>query len=829
MTGDRIEALLEAMTLDEQVALLAGADFWTTVPVPRLGIPAIKVSDGPNGARGGGSLVGGVPAASFPVGIALGAAWNPALVEEIGAALAEEALSKGARVLLAPTVNIHRSTLNGRNFECYSEDPHLTAEIAVAYIRGLQSKGVAATVKHFAGNESEFERTTISSEVDERALREIYLVPFEAVVRRAGTWAVMTSYNRLNGTYTSESRWLLAEVLRGQWGFDGLVMSDWFGSHSTAPTVDAGLDLEMPGPTRDRGEKLVTAVRAGEVAAATVRERARNVLRLIERVGGFDAPQIAPERAVDRPEHRALIRRAGAEGIVLLKNDGVLPLDPGGAGRLAVIGPNAAVAQIMGGGSAQINPHYRVSPLEGIAAVLGEARIGHGIGCSNWRLRPLLRQPVAIEFFASPDLSGPVVHRAESVEGELMWLGAVAPGVDQGRFSARLTATFTPQQSGPHEFGLVSAGLSRLFVDGRLVVDAWDDWRRGNNYFGEGNEEAVGRVVLEAGRSCRIVVEYACVAHKALGVKAVRIGVTRPLGDPEIERAVELARRCDTALLFVGRNGEWDTEGADLPHMDLPGRQDELISRVAAVSGRTVVVLQSGGPVAMPWLDKVAAVLQAWYPGQECGNAIADVLFGRADPGGRLPQTFPVRLEDNPAFGNYPGAEGKVRYAEGIFVGYRHYDKKGIRPLFPFGHGLSYTRFGYSDLRLSTEALAPGAALTASIEVTNTGSRAGQEVVQLYVRDAQASAPRPDKELKAFAKLTLQPGETRTVSFGLDMRALAFFDTAAAAWIAEAGAFELLAGTSSTDIRARAAFTLGATWREPVAGPSLPSQESTTR
>lgn len=820
---NQIEALLELMTLEEQVSLLAGADFWTTVPIPRLGIPAIKVTDGPNGARGGGSLVGSVKAASFPVGIALAATWNPRLVEEIGQALAEEALSKGARVLLAPTVNVHRSTLNGRNFECYSEDPFLTGEIAVAYIRGLQGRGVAATIKHFAGNESEFERTTINSEIEERALREIYLPPFEAAVKRAGVWAVMTAYNKVNGTFASEHRRLITEILRQAWGFDGLAMSDWFGSHSTAPTVNAGLDLEMPGPTRDRGEKLVAAVAAGEVAAGTVRERARNVLRLIERVGAFDDPEIGVERAIDRPEHRALIRRAGVEGAVLLKNDGVLPLDEGRLGNVAVIGPNAAAAQIMGGGSAQLNAHYRVSPLEGLTAALGAERIRHEVGCTNHRLQPLLQAPLAIDYFDGPDLAGEVVHRGKTDVGEIMWMGAVAPGVDFERFSARLATRFTPTESGEHLFGLVSAGRSRLLVDGREVVNAWDGWRPGGNYFGEANDEAIGRIALEAGRTYDVLVEYAAGGTKALGFKAVRIGVAKPLGEEAIARAVELARASDTVVLCVGLNGEWDTEGQDRPDLELPGRQNELVERVVAVNRRTVVVLQTGGPVTMPWLDRVSAVLQAWYPGQECGHAIADVLLGKADPGGRLPQTFPVRLEDDPAFGNYPGEQGRVRYEEGIFVGYRHYERKGIRPLFPFGHGLSYTRFAYGPVHLSTGEFAPGDELTLTLDVTNTGGRAGQEVVQVYVRDEAADVPRPEKELKAFAKLALDPGETATVTLRLGMRALAWFDEASAAWVAEPGRFELLIGASSQDIRARASFRLTGPWSEPVA--ASPSQE----
>jgi beta-glucosidase len=819
---NRVDVLLDAMTLEEQVALLAGADFWTTVPIDRLGIPAIKVSDGPNGARGGGTLVGGVKAASFPVGIALASTWNTALVEQIGQALAAEARSKGARVLLAPTVNIHRSTLNGRNFECYSEDPFLTARLAVAYIEGLQSRGVSATIKHFVGNESEFERMTISSEIGERALREIYLPPFEAAVKEAGTWAIMSSYNRLNGTYVSERADILIDLLKREWGFDGLVMSDWFATHSTAAAQNGGLDLEMPGPARFRGAKLVAAVAAGEVSPEAVRESARRVLRLIGRVGAFDDPVIPAEQARDLPEHRALIRRAGAEGVVLLKNDGILPLDKASIGTLALLGPNAKIAQIMGGGSAQLNAHYRVTPYEGIAAQAGEqVELADAPGCTNFKLLPALSaarvvaaggQPgFTIEYFNSADLSGDVVFSKHTPDSELMWFGEVAPGVSPASFSARLTTRLTPAEDGEHQFGLVSAGLSRLYVDGALVVDNWSDWRPGDNFFGSANSEKIGSIELRAGKPYDVTVTYSSptpAQGSELGIRALRIGAHRPLGDQAIDQAVRLAAAADVALLFVGLNGEWDTEGSDRANMDLAGRQDELIAKVAAANPRTVVVLQTGGPITMPWLDQVPAVLQAWYPGQEAGNAIADVLFGAVNPAGRLPQTFPARLEDHPAYGNYPGENGKVTYAEGVFVGYRSYEQRGIATLFPFGFGLSYTSFGYGNLRLSAEQIGPGDILTVSVDVTNTGERAGQEVVQLYVRDAEASVARPPKELKGFAKVELAPGATTTVSLALDRRALAYWDETQHAWVAEAGAFEVLVGASSQDIRARADFQL---------------------
>jgi beta-glucosidase len=805
----RIEALLEQMTLEEQVALLAGADFWTTVPIPRLGIPAIKVSDGPNGARGGGSLVGGVKAASFPVGIALASTWNTELVELIGAALAEEARSKGASVLLAPTVNIHRSTLNGRNFECYSEDPYLSARLAVAYINGLQRQGVGATVKHYVGNESEFQRMTISSEIDERALREIYLPPFEAAVKEAHTWAVMSSYNKVNGTYVNERADLQIDILKREWGFDGVVMSDWFATHSTAEAANGGLDLEMPGPSQHRGAKLVEAVRAGQVSTEQVKDSARRMLRLISRVGGFEQPTIPEEQAIDKPEHRALIRRAGGEGIVLLKNNGVLPLDPQAIESIAMIGPNTREARIMGGGSAQVNAHYRISPAEGITAQVGEhIELTYAVGGFNHKHLPLLQRPCTISYYNSTDLSGAVVAEGQTSEAEVMWFHNLPSELDRNAFSARFSTTVTPEQSGEHQFSLISAGLTRLYVDGELLIDNWANWQPGDTYFGTGSTEAIGSINLEAKHTYTVEVEYSSTSNTLLAVKALRVGMWRPLGEQEIEQAVAQAAAASVAVLFVGLNAEWDSEGADRPHMNLPGNQNELIARVAAANPNTVVVLQTGAPVTMPWLDQVAGVVQAWYLGQETGNAIADVLFGEVNPSGKLPQSFPVRLEHNPAFLNYPGENGRVRYGEGIFVGYRYYEKKKIEPLFPFGFGLSYTTFGYGEAQLSSDTLRPGESLTVSIPISNTGQRAGQEVVQLYVRDPQARLSRPPQELKGFAKVALEPGESSTVTFTLDQRALAYWDDAQHAWVAEAGEFEIAIGSSSRDIHALASFRL---------------------
>lgn len=824
-----IDTLLDRMTLEEQVALLSGADFWTTVAVERLGIPKIKVTDGPNGARGGGSLVGGVKSACFPSAIGIGAAWNPDLVHEMGVALAEEAKTKSARVLLAPTVNIHRSGLNGRNFECYSEDPMLTSALAIAYIEGVQSQGIAATIKHFVANDSEVERQTMSSDLDERTLREIYLPPFEAAVKKAGVWAIMSSYNRLNGVWTSENHWLLNELLREEWGYEGIVMSDWFGSHTTEASVIGGLDLEMPGPTRDRGEKLVAAVREGRVPAETVKAAARRILLLLERVGAFADPAMEEEKAIDRPEHRALIRKLGAEGMVLLKNDGILPLDKSALDRIAVLGPNAAEPRVMGGGSAQINAHYKVSPLEGIKSALsGTNRVIHLKACRNNRLTQMIRGEVSVDFFHGRDWAGPVVQRSTAEESQFFWLDMPDASLDPRNFSARIVTRFRPEESGAHVFGLTNAGLAKLYVDGDLLVDGETGWARGDNFFGLGNSEIRVEKALEVGRTYEIRVEYRALPEgfEGINIRALRFGVELPTSDAAIAEAVEQAKSCDVAILVVGREGEWDTEGLDLPNMRLPGRQEELIEKVAAVNPRTVVVLQTGGPIEMPWLDKISAVIQAWYPGQEAGNAIADVLFGEAEPGGRLPQTFPERLADNSAISNdpktYPGKDGHVVYAEGLAVGYRHHDADGATPLFPFGYGLSYTTFDWSAPRATSREMGPDG-VTVEIDVTNTGNRAGAELVQLYVKPKSSRLPRPIKELKAFAKLHIPPSATATAKLSIAVRDLAYFDPDARAWIAEAGDYELVIAANAEDIRATLPLRLSTEWREGVSAPPLPA------
>ena len=816
-----LDTLLDQLTLEEQISLLAGADFWRTVPIERLNIPALKVSDGPAGVRGGGALVGGTPTAAFPVGIVLGASWNVELLREVGVALAREAHDKGAGVLLAPTINLFRSTLNGRNFESYAEDPYLTGQLAAAYVRGLQSAGVAATVKHFVGNESEYQRNSISSDIPERALRELYLRPFEMVVKDAQPWAVMSSYNKVNGTYVSENPRLLTQILRGEWGFDGLIMSDWGGTYSSGESLRAGLDLEMPGPSRAR-TGLLEEARSDPATRQAVRESVGRLLRLIARTGTFAQPRDVSNAAEKGEEHedtRALIRRAGAEGAVLLKNEGgLLPL-PAGA-SVAVIGPNAAQGRVMGGGSAQMQAHRQVSPLEGLRAALGAERVSEALGCRNDRFLPTLDLPLQVDYLG-PD--GQVIASEARQGSEVMWM-SFPEGVDGDDFHARLSLTLDIPADGEYELSLYSAGLSRLTLDGEEMIDNWTNWQPGSTYFAFGSDEVRAARPLKAGAH-RAVVEFAprSVPGSVAPFSAVRLGFQTPLPESSVADAAELAAQADYAVVCVGTNGEWETEGVDRAGLDLPGRQNELVAAVRAANPRTIVLLQTGGPVLMPWLGAVPAVLQGWFPGQEAGHALADVLTGQADPGGRLPQTFPARLSDDPTHPEtpdlqYPGEDGHVAYTEGLFIGYRHVDRADLSPLFPFGFGLSYTTFEFSDAKLSAAEIEPGDSLEVSLTVRNTGERAGQTVVQLYVRDPESKLERPDQELKGFAKVTLEPGEARMLTLPLDMRSLAYFDDTRRAWVADAGDFEVCLGHSSAGLPIKLTFRLKGEWSAAAGG-----------
>ncbi|MBL7165135.1 MAG: glycoside hydrolase family 3 C-terminal domain-containing protein [Dehalococcoidales bacterium] len=810
------------MTLEEKVSMLAGTDAWHTRSIDRLGIPSLKMTDGPYGTRTESDHEPGhvIPATCYPTGSAMGATWNTDLIERVGVALGEETKSMGCHILLGPCVNIHRSPLGGRNFESFSEDPYLAARMAVAHISGVQSRNIGTSIKHFALNNSEFERFSMSSEASERAIREIYFPAFEMAVREAQPWTVMSSYNRINGVAASENRWLLTEVLKDEWGFEGFVVSDWGGVYNLVPAANSGLDMEMPGPARFFGEALVAAVRQGEVSQETIDGMVRRVLRVVVRSGAFEETRTSSPEAADTPEHRALARETASEAIVLLKNDQeLLPLKLEQLTSIAVIGPNATEARVVGAGSSQVTPRYTVTPLEGITRACGDSvEVVHEPGCRIDRFTSLLDarclgpsggegQGLTGEYFNNNDLSGdPVLTRVDS-RFALRWRSGVfpVPGIDRDDFSIRWTGTFLAPESGDYWFGVLTDGFGRIYIDGRLVVE---------KRFGEAEEdlflrgERTGTITMEAGRFYDLKIEYWWNPERAWPFRRIRLGCEPPFPENAVARAAGLAARSDVAVVFVGTSEEYDREGNDRESMDLPGAQVELIEAVARANRHTVVVLNNGNAVAIAeWLDRVPAVLEAWFAGQECGNAIADVLFGDVNPSGKLPETVPRRIEDNPAFINYPGENGRVLYGEGIFVGYRYYDAKKIEPLFPFGHGLSYTTFEYGRLTIPAE-VAVGDDLTVRIDITNTGEREGKEVVQLYIHDIESSLVRPHKELKGFTKVSLTPGETRTVSFTLGQRDLSFYDPDRQEWVAEPGEFEVLVGSSSRDIRATGSFTL---------------------
>jgi beta-glucosidase len=777
-----IDSLIAELTLEEKASLTAGADLWSTVAVERLGLPSVRVTDGPNGARGPSLPGTGAEvstSACLPCGAALGATWDVELVERVGAVLGDEARTKGCRVLLAPTVNLHRSPLGGRNFESYAEDPLLAGRIAAAFVRGAQSQGVATTVKHLAGNESEIERMTADSIIDERTLRELYLLPFELAVREGGALGIMTSYNRLNGLYGADNRLLLEGILRGEWGFDGFVMTDWFAQGDTVAAATSGLDIEMPGPARFFGSKLVDAVADGRVAEASIDAALGRLLGTLDRLGALDAPPPDPD-SIDRPEHRAVAREAAAASIVLLRNRPgaggggrpVLPLDVAGLSSLALIGPGVAHTAIMGGGSAQLAPHYRVSVLDAAAELVGEGvELIHEPGADLARSLPPLDAELHLELVDGADPAGAEVEVTTRANGDVLFFGPPTEAV--GRvFSVRLSGTLVPEVGGTWQISLAQAGRARLWLDGQVVLDGLTEpFPPGPTFLGMGSREVKTEVELTAGVPVEVRAEL--VNPEGSVVSGVRIGA-RPAPPADlVDRAVAAARRADRVVLVVGTDREWESEGHDRETMDLPAGQDALVEAVLAVAPDAVVVVNAGSPVTMDWADRAGAVLQAWFGGQEMGHAVLDVLSGRTDPAGRLPTSIPMRLEHNPSFGNFPAENGQIRYGEGLLMGYRWYEARHLPVRAPFGHGLSYTRFEIGPPTLSSSTFTPGTPLVVEVTVTNVGDRRGAEVVQCYVGQPGASVMRPPKELKAFAKVWLDPGESTQVALELGERAFA--------------------------------------------------------
>ena len=572
MTRD-VDTLITQLTLDEKAALTAGVDFWHLAAVERLGIPSVQVTDGPNGARGSALFgLGDETAVCIPCGSALGATWDPELVERVGGMLGEEALTKTCRVLLAPTVNLHRSPIAGRNFECYSEDPLLSGKTAAAFVRGVQSQGVVTTVKHFAGNDAEFERHSINSVIDARALRELYLVPFELAVREGGALGVMTAYNRLNGPHCSEHAELLTGILRGEWGFEGFVLTDWLSAGTTEGGTAAGLDLEMPGPARFYGAVLAEAVRSGTVDESVLDAQVARLLRVFDRVGALDDPVDWTSTSVDRPEHRALAREAATSAMVLLRNDDVLPFDASTIRSLAVLGPNAERPQMMGGGSAKLQAHYRISPLDAFRARLGDAvdvRFARGVDID--RTAPPIDAEFTVEFFTGHEWGGEAAATRTYHDGQLLLVDTPPPGIEIDNFSTRAVGRYTPDETGAHTLSMVQiGGRARVLVDGKVVLDGIaDPPGPGTEFFGMGSAELEATVELAAGAPVEIVVEFA--EHEGFFMRGVKLGHRRPAAPDLLDRAGRGRGDADAVVVIVGTNDDWESEGHDRETMDLPG------------------------------------------------------------------------------------------------------------------------------------------------------------------------------------------------------------------------------------------------------------------
>ncbi|KAH6682927.1 glycoside hydrolase superfamily [Halenospora varia] len=820
-----VEDLITKLNNVEKVSLLAGADWWHTIPIKRLRIPAIRVSDGPNGVRGT-KFFNGVKAACFPCGTALGATWDTELLHKAGVVMGAESKAKGSHVILGPTINIQRSPLGGRGFESLSEDPVLAGLGAAALVNGIQETNVVATIKHFVCNDQEHERNGTNAIVTERALREIYCLPFQLVVKDSQPGSFMTAYNKINGLHVSENPKFLKDLLRGEWGWKGMIMSDWWGVYSTSEAINAGLDLEMAGPTRWRGDALIQAVGVGKVHQHILDERVRNVLNLIDRVAAAKVPEDAQEKTADTPETAALLRKIGSESIVLMKNeDKILPLSK--EKKTLILGPNAKYAAYHGGGSASLAAYYAVTPFDGISAQLTSPP-EYTVGCYAHKELPLLGnilkdapgeegKPGVLfrAFNEPPDVKDRVpADELHLTRTELLMMDYQCSKLKDALWYADIEGWFTAEEDSDFEMGVGVYGTANLFVDGKLLIDNSTKQTKGTMFFSCGTVEEKGIFTVKKGQTYHVKVEFASSPSCKLdagsnvlsGSGAVRIGGAKVIdAEEEIKHAAALAKEADQVIICTGLNADWEGEGNDRDNMDLPGYANALISAVAAANPLTVVVMQSGTPVSMPWISSVKAMIHAWYGGNETGNAIADILFGNVNPSAKLPLTFPVRLQDNPAFLSYRTERGRTLYSEDIYVGYRWYEMLELPPLFHFGHGLSYTAFELSDLKVDkTEK-----DLKVSVKVTNTGDIAGAEVVQVYIAQKNPSIKRAKKELKGFKKVFLEKGESKTVEVSIESKyATSFWDEVRDAWIIEKDEYEVLVGSTSEKIDLKESFTV---------------------
>jgi beta-glucosidase len=785
-----VDELVSRLDLATKLKLITGKGMWETAAAPEIGLRSLTVSDGPIGVRGTEFSERNI-SACFPSPSALAATWDADLMYRVGTALAGEAVRKDVDVVLGPTINLHRSPLGGRHFECLSEDPFLSGRLATAYVRGLQDNGVGACPKHYVTNDAETDRGTVDNQVDERTLRELYLAPFEAVVTDAAPWMVMAGYNGTNGAPMSENP-LLAEPLKGEWAWDGAVVSDWGGVYSTVASARASIDLAMPGPAPQWCEPLREAVTSGEVDEGLLDEKVRRLLTLAARAGRLDgiAPAVHKRRAADAHDSADLARNAASSAMVLLHNDGILPLPVDTLRRVALIGPSALEPRPQGGGSAMVFPPYVSTPLPALREAVGaDVEVVAALGT------PLTHEPRP----PRSDELGDVLVRWLDAHGELVAeettytarLYRSPRAIPQGAVSLELRTRFTSSVDGDWRIGVSGVGSFELDIDAATVLKESFVRERADMQAFVQPPHATVAVPTKTGDAVELTLRYRWQDEIILFVAGLVVQEPRGTDDDEIARAVELAAASDVAVVLVGTSDAVESEGFDREDLRLPGRQDELVTAVAAANRRTVVIVNAGAPVEMPWRDDVAAVLITWFPGMEFGNALADVLLGRVEPGGRLPTSWPSSLAEAPVVTTTP-TEGKLQYSEGLHIGYRGYLRSGTRPAYWFGHGLGYTQWGYEALTAT--------ASTARVRVRNVGGRRGKEVVQIYTSRPDSSLDRPARVLSGFAVVVADPGETIDVEIPIEERTLRHWVATSGSWVVEPGRLRIEAGSSAGNL-----------------------------
>ncbi len=793
---ERVEDLLKRMTLEEKIDILGGTGF-ATKPNERLGIPELRMSDGPLGVRWNENT-------AFPSGIMLASTWNPRLAKNVGAAIGREVKAQDRHVILGPCVNIARIPQGGRNFESYGEDPFLASRMTVDYIKGVQSEGVAATVKHFACNNQEHERMFVDTKVDERTLNEIYLPAFKAAVRESDVLCIMNSYNKINGHYASENDYLLVDKLKKEWGFKWLVMSDWGAVHSTIPTANGGMDLEMPKGEYLNKETLWDAIKTGVVKESTIDEKVRRILRVLFKMGLFEKPSLKDDYVSGTKENLDAAYKAALEGIILLENkDNILPLDFSKIKSVAVVGPNAHIARTGGGGSSLVDPIEAASPLQIIKEKFGDkVKINYGAGIKlDGESNPIEpkyfsfngEQGLKGEYFDNKELKGTPAFTRIDKQINFDWGGdGPKDGFQSENFSARWTGKLKADESGEFILDVTSDDGVRLYIDGGLVIDFWSD---------HAAESRTYKMRMTAGKEHDIKLEY----YENGGSASCKFGWTPPGEDPKFA-AIDAAKNSDIVLFFAGTSNQYESEGFDRPDINLPKDQDKLIKELADVNKNIIVVINSGSPVILEnWIDDVKGIVQVWFGGSEMSKATVDVLSGAYNPSGKLPVTYPKSLEDCSAHKLYKAQDSVTVYSDGIYVGYRHFEKNDIEPRYPFGYGLSYTSFKYSNLKLEK---GNGPSVKVIFDLTNAGKVEGAEAVQVYVGEVNPKIDRPAKELKGFSKLNLIPGETKKVEITLDKDSFSYWNPATKNWTMDSGDFEILVGSSSSDIKLKEKIAL---------------------